>query len=441
MTSPAPPPAATSGASRSGLLSWALYDAAHSAVPTLIQTFLFAAYFTRAVAENETLGTAYWGNTVGIAGLIVAIGGPVLGAIADQTGRRKPWIMTFTLLCVVTTALLWFIKPAEEYIWPALLLVGATTLAFEFAFIFYNAMLPGIVAPGRLGRWSGWGWAMGYAGSLLCLVIALLGLVSEDAWLALPRDEAQHVRATCILAAVWFLVFALPMFLKTPDRGAADKPPAQAMRDGLVQLRQSLRQVKRYRGIVRFLIARMFYADGLATLFAFGGVYAAGSFGMNEQQVLLFGILLNVTAGLGAAGFAWIDDWLGSKRTILLSLAGLIVTATLVLLVQSQLLFWVLGMTLGLFVGPAQAASRTYMGHAAPEALRTEMFGLLALSGKVTAFAGPLLVGWVTLLTQSQRIGMSTIVVFIAIGFVLMLRVPPAASSAGSSEQFRVTSS
>lgn len=398
-------------------------------MPTLIQTFLFAAYFTRAVAENETLGTAYWGNTIGIAGLIVAFGGPVLGAIADQTGRRKPWIMVFTWLCVVATALLWFVRPATEYVWLALALVGVGTLSAEFAFVFYNAMLPGLAAPARLGRWSGWGWAMGYLGGLLCLLLALLGFVSEEAWFELPRDDAQHVRATCLLAAVWLAVFTLPLFVKTPDARAAAKPLSRALRDGLAQLLDSVRQVRRYRGIVRFLIARMFYVDGLATLFAFGGVYAAGSFGMNEQQVLLFGIALNVSAGLGAAGFAWVDDWLGSKRTIQLSLSGLIVTATLVLLVESQGLFWVLGMALGLFVGPAQAASRTYLGHAAPEALRTEMFGLLALSGKVTAFIGPLLVAWVTLLTQSQRIGMSTIVVLFVIGFVLMLRVPHVAAS------------
>ncbi len=249
--------------------------------------------------------------------------------------------------------------------------------------------------------------------------------MAEDAWLALPRDQAQHVRATCILAALWFLVLALPLLVRTPDAGGATRPMTCAVRGALTQLRESLRQVKRYRGIVRFLIARMFYVDGLATLFAFGGVYAAGTFGMTEQQVLLFGIVLNVTAGLGAAGFAWVDDWLGSKRTILLSLAGLIVTGTLVLLVESQVMFWALGMALGIFVGPAQAASRTYMGHAAPEALRTEMFGLLALSGKVTAFIGPLLVGWITLFTQSQRIGMSTVVVLFLIGFVLMLWVPP----------------
>ena len=424
MSTGSPQPIGSAVGSRSALVSWALYDAGHSAFGTLIQTFLFAAYFTRAVAENETAGTAYWGNAIGIAGLIVAIGGPVLGAVADQTRRHKSWIAVFTFVCVVATALLWFIRPTPDYLWPALLLVIVGTLTSEFAFVFYNAMLPGLVPRERLGRWSGWGWSMGYIGGLLCLLIALLGLVAEDAWFGLPRDEAQHVRAACVLAALWFLVFSMPLLFKTPDSRTVSKPPFRALRDGLAQLRETVRQLKRYRGIVKFLIARMFYVDGLATLFAFGGVYAAGSFGMNEQQVLLFGILINVAAGLGAAGFAWVDDWLGSKRTIQLSLTGLIIAGTAVLLVESQSLFWALGMALGIFVGPAQAASRTYMGHAAPEELRTEMFGLLALSGKVTAFVGPLVVGWVTLLTQSQRIGMSTIVVLLAIGFVLMLFVP-----------------
>jgi UMF1 family MFS transporter len=176
--------------------------------------------------------------------------------------------------------------------------------------------------------------------------------------------------------------------------------------------------------IVRFLIARMVYIDGLGTLFVFGGVYAAGTFAMTEVQILMFGIALNVTAGLGAAGFAWIDDWFGSKRTILLALAGLIAFGTLILLVESRTAFWTLGLALGVFVGPVQAASRSYLARAAPAELRNQMFGLYALSGKATAFLGPLLVGWITYWAESQRIGMATIVVLFALGFLLMLFVP-----------------
>ncbi|ADE15062.1 major facilitator superfamily MFS_1 [Nitrosococcus halophilus Nc 4] len=413
--------------SKAGLVSWALYDWANSAFAAVITTFVFAAYFTRQVAENETLGSAQWGYMLSIAGLAIAIGGPILGAVADQGGRRKPWIILFTLLCVTATALLWLVKPAPGYAWLALLLVGLGTLGSEFAFIFYNAMLPGLAGPKYVGRWSGWGWSIGYAGGVVCLIIALLAFIQGgNHWFGLDPASAEPVRATFPLVSVWYLVFAIPLFLITPDTRGTGKSLWRAVRDGMRQLYDSIRHVRRYSHIVRFLIARMFYIDGLATLFAFGGVYAAGTFDMNEQEILLFGITLNITAGLGAAAFAWVDDWIGSKQTILLSLTGLILLATVVLVVETSTLFWSFGLLLGIFVGPAQAASRSYLARAAPESLRNEMFGLFALSGKVTSFLGPLLVGWGTYLSGSQRIGMSTIVIFFLIGFILMLTVPSA---------------
>lgn len=423
MTQPVHPPPA----SKASLISWALYDWANSAFAAIITTFVFAAYFTQQVAENETVGSAQWGNMLGIAGLAIAITGPLLGAAADQGGRRKPWIFIFTGLCVAATALLWLIKPDPGYTGLALLLVGLGTLGAEFAFIFYNAMLPGLAGPRQIGRWSGWGWSTGYAGGVVCLIIALVVFIqSGSQWLGLDPATAEPVRATFPLVSAWYLLFALPLFLITPDTPGSGKPFSQAVRDGVRQLRDSIRHVRLYSHIVRFLIARIFYIDGLATLFAFGGVYAAGTFNMTTQEVLLFGVALNITAGVGAAAFAWVDDWIGSKPTILLSLFGLIVLGTLILLVESLTLFWIFGLLLGIFVGPAQAASRSFLARAAPEPLRNEMFGLFALSGKVTSFLGPLLVGWGTYLSGSQRVGMSAIIIFFIIGFLLMLTVPAA---------------
>jgi UMF1 family MFS transporter len=406
------------------LIAWAFYDWANSSFATVVQTFVFAAYFTRQVAENPTVGTALWGNTIAAAGFIVAVAGPVMGAIADQSGRRKPWLLSFTLLAVAATALLWLVRPEPQYQLLGLVLVAVGTVGTESAAIFYNAMLPDLAPPRRVGRWSGWGWGFGYAGGLCCLLLALFGFIRADAWLPLPQAEAAPVRATFLLTAGWFFVFSLPIALLTPDARSQGRALSRALGDGLRQLRTSLRHIRQYAGIVRFLVARMIVIDGLATLFAFGGVYAAGTFAMSEQQVLLLGILLNVTAGLGAAAFAWIDDWLGAKRTILASLAGLAAAGTLVLLTPTTTGFWVWAAVLGVFVGPAQAAGRSYLSRAAPPALRTELFGLFALSGKATAFVGPLLVGWVTYLAGSQRIGMGTIVVFFVLGFVLMLTVP-----------------
>jgi UMF1 family MFS transporter len=410
-------------------MSWALYDWANSGFFAVILTFVFPAYFARQIAENETLGTTLWGNTVGLAGLAIAIAAPIVGAVADQGGRRKLWLAACTLACALPTALLWWVTPGSDAIVPVLLLAGVAIIGGEFAFVFYNAMLPSLTSFDRVGRWSGWAWGLGYAGGIGCLIVALFGFVVEDAWFPLPRAEAQHVRATFVLTAVWYLVFALPLFLFTPDEPAQHKGLRRAIRDGIGQLRESIRHLRDYAAILRFLVARIFFIDGLATIFAFGGVYAAGTFAMTEEQVLLFGIALNLTAGVGAVTFAWVDDWLGSKRTILVSLLGLIVPGTMLLLVDSVAGFWLCGMLVGIFVGPVQAAGRSYLARAAPRELRNQMFGLFVFSGKATAFAGPLLVGWVTAWFGSQRAGMSVIIVLLGIGFLLMLTVPEAPRS------------
>jgi len=417
----------TAGAGGRALFAWALYDWANSAFVTVIQTFLFAAYFIRAVAPNENFGSAAWGNTIGIVGLLVAVGGPLFGSIADQYGRRKPWLLAFTVGCIAATAGLWFAAPQSSSLWLALTLVAAATACYEYAAIFYNSMLPTLAPPRRVGRWSGWGWSLGYAGGLACLLLALLAFVSEDhAWLTLDRQRAYHIRGTFPLVAAWYLLFSIPLFWLTPDTPRSGKPLARCARDGLRQLLDSLRHARRHAAILRFLIIHMIYVDGLATLFAFGGVYAAGTFDMREQDVLMFGIAMNITAGLGAALFAWVDDWVGSKRTIIVSLIGLIIPGSMMLLTSSQTLFWIFGMILGVFVGPVQAASRSYLAHVAPPGLRNEMFGLYAFSGKATSFLGPIAVGWLTVLCNSQRAGMSAIMIMLAVGLTLMFTVPAA---------------
>ena len=407
------------------LWSWALYDWANSAFFTIILTFVFAQYFSVSVIQDEVAGTRAWGNIVGIAGGVIAILAPILGAIADQSGRRKPWLISFTLLCVVSSAMLWTVTPDQSQFWTAALWVGLGTLGAEFAFIFYNSMLPDLARPERTGRWSGWAWGLGYVGGIASLVVALYGFIEADGtFFNLDRDAAEHVRATFVLVAVWYLVFALPAFFFIPDRPSTGLSLGAATRAGLAQLKQSIAHVRQYRDIVRFLIARMLYTDGLATIFTFGGVYAAGTFNMSPTEVLQFAIALNVTAGLGALGFAWIDDALGGRNTILLSLVGLGCSAFAILVVDGATAFWIWGMILGIFVGPLQSASRSHLARVAPPHLQTQMFGLFAFSGKATAFAGPLLVGWVTSVTDSQRWGMSTILLFLLIGFVLMLKVP-----------------
>ncbi len=406
------------------VFSWCLYDWANSAFPTVIGTFVFSAYFTQAVAENPTVGTAQWGWALTASGLCIAFLSPVFGAIADASGQQKPWIAVFTVLCAIACAQLWWVRPAPEYALFAMIAFGIANAAFEFGTVFYNAMLPEITPPNRIGRVSGWGWGLGYAGGLACLVLVLLAFVQADTPIfGLDKGAAEHVRAAGPVAALWFAVFALPLFLFTPDLDVRAVGTGAAIRTGLRTLVRSLVGIRKYANIVRYLIARMIYTDGLNTLFAFGGIFAAGSFGMSIEEVIIFGITLNVTAGLGAAGFAWIDDWIGAKRTILISLACLTCIGTAMLLIESKTVFWVLALMLGTFLGPAQAASRSLMARLAPPAMRTEMFGLYAFSGKATGFVGPFILGWVTLIFESQRAGMATVMAFFLIGGGLLLTV------------------
>ncbi len=421
--------AAPAQSSRLGQWSWALFDWANSPFTTLIITFVFPAYFATAVIGDETRGQALWGLAMGTSGAIIAVGGPLLGAVADTTGRRKPWILGFTLLCIAASVQLWWVPPRPEAMLWALSWVVLANLGFEFSGIFYNAMLPDIAPQRRLGRLSGWGWALGYFGGLSALALALLLFIqAETPWLGLDKDEAEHVRVVGPMVALWFAAFAWPLFAFTRDAPAAARPGLAA---GLRKLRASLRDLARFDDAARFLLAHMLYADGLATVFAFGGIYAAGVFAMTLDEVILFGIALNVTAGTGAFAFGWIDDWLGSRRTVLIALAGLIATGAGVLLAEDKAAFWAWGSALGIFVGPAQAAGRALMARLAPDGREAEYFGLMALSGKATAFLGPLLVGWVTATFASQRLGLATVMLFFTAGFALMLLVrEPAGATA-----------
>ena len=412
-------------AEKRAILSWCLYDWANSAYPTVVTTFVFATYFTTSVAESPEAGTTAWFYAIALAGLIVALFSPVLGAIADRGGRRKPWLAVLTLVGALATALLWYTRPDPGDMMWALVFVILSSIAFEFGMVFYNAMLPDLAGPDRVGRVSGWGWGLGYAGGLACLMIALYGFVETDTSLfGIPTEDAAHVRAVVLLAAAWFALFSLPLFLFTPDRPSTGRSASNAVREGLAMLRATIRDIRNYPAILRFLVARTLYADGLVTLFAVGGIYAKETFGMDFDEVIQFGIALNVTAGLGALAFSWADDRIGAKPVIVISLVALIVLGAGAVVVESKGAFWVIGMALGAFVGPAQSASRSMMARLAPEHLRTEMFGLYALSGKATAFMGPVTFGFANYLFHSQRAGMATILVFLAVGLLLLLPVP-----------------
>ena len=409
---------------RGELWAWASSDWASSPFFAVVITFVFAAYMTRGVAPDEVTGTAQWGWAMTVSALLIAVSSPIMGAIADAGGRRKPWLVCLTGVSALATAALWWVEPDPSFMLTGLVLVVLANTALEIGQAFYNAMLADLARPEEMGRWSGWGWGLGYVAGIVALVVILLLFIQrEPPLLGLDEATAEDVRIAGPFLALWIVLFSLPLFLWVPDRAAGTRSTGEALRHGLAMLVQTFRSVREQKNIFRFLVARLIYNDGLNTLFAFGGIYAAGTFAMDTSEIIWFGLGLNITAGLGAFGFAFMDDKVGSKATILAALVGLMAFGIAALLATEKTTFWIIGLCIGVFVGPAQSASRTLMARLAPPHQRTEMFGIYALTGKITAFRGPFLFGTATLLAGTQRAGMATLLVMFVVGGALLLRV------------------
>jgi UMF1 family MFS transporter len=386
---------------------------------------------------------------------MIALMSPVLGAIADASGRRKPWIAAFGALLVTGSCLMWFGKPGDVSVVPPLLLAYAiATIGVEFATVFNNAMMPSLVPPDKIGRLSGTGWATGYVGGILSLILVLGFLAaSPDTGRTLfgfmplfGLDPVTHEgdRITGPLTGIWFIVFVLPMFLLTPDY-PAKRRMGEALREGLTDLRQTLGELPKRKSMAAFLLANMIYTDGLVSLFAFGGIYAAGTFDWHTIQIGSFGILLAIAGALGAWLGGKLDDSLGPKRVIAGSMLILLSSIVAILLVDKDSILFikvappvpggalfsgaaeraylVLGCLIGAAGGPLQAASRTLLIQMAPKDRIAQYFGLFALTGKVTSFVGPLLIGVVTAVTESQKAGMAVLVAFFVAGLALLARV------------------
>lgn len=405
------------------LFAWALYDFAVSSYSVVIFTFIYAAYFTNQVAPDVIKGTALWGFTISAEALLVALVGPFLGAIADFGGHHKKWLIGFTYLGVLTTSLLWFGYPDQSAIPLVLFCIFFSTFAFEVATIFYNTYLLKLAKKEYLGRISGWAWGFGYFGGLLCLITALIVFVDGGFSFGLGNDQKANIRAVPIFVSLWIVIFTLPFFSLIKDRKKEPITFKSAIKHGLSDMLATLKSLPSQKNLLLFLVARIVYIDGLNALLALGGIYAAGTFNFTLNDVAKFGIILNVAAGLGAGLFAVLDDWLGSKKTILLALLGLIIAYLIVLTVDSSRIFWIVAPGIGIFVGPIQAASRTMLTRLAKPDEITRMFGFYALTGKVTSFVGPFLVGVVTTYAHSQRVGMGVLIPFFIVGALLLLGV------------------
>lgn len=440
------------------LVSWTLYDFAAQPYYTLVLTFLFAPYFARHVVGDAALGQTVWGYGAAAASILVAVGSPFVGAMADGSGRRKSWIALFSVILVAGLATLWLAVPQAPAGTIALIVLAfvAATTAAEFSSVVVNSMMPSLVPASALGRLSGIGWGVGYLGGLLSLALVAGLVVSNPATgktlfgLApiVSLDAASHEADRLVgpISAVWFAVFVAPFFLFVPEEKPAVLPAGADRNSAVRQLWGTLRDLPRQRDMLFFLVARMIYADGLSAIFAFGGIYGTAVFGWSALELGLFGIILTATGMVGAVIGGFLDDRAGAKSVIIVSLVLLLIGALGILSVTAssilfaievapkepgsapfsaigEQVFLVFAVIVGLVAAPVQAASRSLLARLAPPGQMAQYFGLFAFSGKVTAFLAPFLVATVTLLSGSQRLGMATIALFLVAGILLMLPV------------------
>ncbi len=446
------------GVGRKGIFSWMMFDWATQPFHTLIITFVFAPYFASYVAKDPVQGQELWGFATGAGGVIIAFMAPVLGAIADSAGPRKPWIFCFSILGFFGCWMLWYAEPGSNNLGLVAIFVVVGLIGMEFAAVFNNAMMPDLVPRERLGRLSGNAWALGYVGGILSLIFVLGFMVAQPSTgLTLIGikpifgfNSAAHEgsRASGPLTALWYAVFVLPMFFYTPDVSRRVAAKGAVMR-GLRSLQTTLRALPGQRSYFSYLVSSMLYRDGLNALYTFGGIYAVGVLGWSITQVGIFGILAATTGVVGAIIGGQVDDRLGPKTVvsvgiILLTLCSIVIVSTSpteVLFIKvaasssslPDIVFYICGCLIGAAGGAVQAASRTLLVDQVPADKVTEAFGLYALSGKATTFVGPLLIGAATAYFGSQRLGISPVIGLFLLGLVLLPMVKSAHSKAAAS--------
>ena len=445
----------TTPVNKRGIIGWMFYDWAAQPFFTVVLTFIFGPYFVSRLVADPNMGQAAWGYTVTISGIIIALLSPVLGAIADASGSRKKWIGFFALIKISALTFLWLAAPGSE-LWLPMLCVIFATVAAEFSIVFNDSMMPRLVSKEDVGRISNTAWGLGYAGGLVALFIVLLllagspttgkTLIGLTPLFGLDPALGEDARITGPLAACWYFIFLMPMFLFTPD-APSGLPLKQAVKTGLDELLGTLKELKHRVAILKFLAARMIYQDGVNGLLALGGTFAAGMFGWKTVEMGIYGILLLVVAIFGCYFAGKLDTYIGSKKVVAISLVCLIISTigivstgpgyTLFGLLQLSTLdngslfateaekaYIVYGLLIGLVFGPAQASSRSYLARSVSLEEAGRFFGLYALSGRATSFLAPAAVATITVLTDSARTGMCALIGFLVVGFLLLLAAP-----------------
>jgi len=402
------------------IFNFALYDFANSAFTTIIITFIFSTYFAKQIAPNPVLGQSYWGWTIGITGVVVALIGPLLGTIADKKNYSEFFIKIFTIICISLTCLLWFSKPSEKYLIYTLLIVGLANIFYELSLIFYNSTLKKISESNNLGKSSGFSFALGYIGGIIVLIICITIFIDNDSLpFGLSKENSENVRATSILVAFWYLIFSMPFLfnLKKTNKNEIEEK---------INYTKSFKELiwdKGLNNIGKFLLARMLYADGLNAIIIMGGIFAVGVFSLEIKDLLVLSVLMNITAFIGAIVGGYANDRFSSKSVIIFSLIGLILSSSIILFLKSKIIFLFFASINGFFIGPVQSASRVFMTKSIDENNQASGFGLFALSGKLTSFIGPLLVSTITYISNSQKIGFSSAIALLLIGLLVLLKV------------------
>jgi MFS transporter, UMF1 family len=448
-------PIAETRVPRRGIFGWMMFDWAAQPFFTVVITFIFGPYFVSQMASDPDLGQAWWGYAITASGFIIAIMSPVLGSIADAVGPRKPWIAVFAVIKICALISLWWAAPGSSLFFPFLMVVLASVAA-EFSIVFNDSMMPRLVKPENVGRISNIAWGMGYLGGMLFLIFVVLFMAGSEETgktllgltpvFGLDPAAGEGARATGPLAALWYLAFLLPMFLFTPDYHRSTSV-GSAVSTGLRELAGTISEVRRKAGILRFLIARMIYQDGVNGLLALGGTFAAGMFGWQTMEIGIFGIILNIVAIGGCIWASRLDYKLGSKAIVIMSIVSLLIATigiistgpgfTLFGLVQmdvadsgglfgtpAEKVYILFGLLIGIAFGPVQASSRSYLAQSIHPDDAGRYFGIYALSGRATSFLAPASVATVTLITGSARYGMATLIIFFVVGLAILFATP-----------------